>query len=114
MVLGIRHSVTKTKHLMYLLIILFEIPNNKLHEFNLALERLIKWPVYMLHNSETKSAKNTFEMARTWKNEESMKRDLSSHMYQNLMGAIKVLGNIDSSHLYSVKERTDLLLEYEH
>lgn len=99
---------------MYLLIILFEIPNNKLHEFNLALERLVKWPVYMLHNSESKSDNNTFEMVRQWKNEESMNKDLSSHMYQNLMGAVKVLGRIDSSHLYSTNERTDLLLKHEY
>lgn len=88
---------------MYMIVLKFQIPNSKLHEFNLALERLVKWPVYVLYNDYGKTGFKVFEMIRKWNNNELMKMDLNSPEYENLMGAIKVLGEIIESNIYNTK-----------
>ena len=104
-----KHTKTNT---MYLFVLRFQIPNTKMYEFNLALNRLVKWPVYMLHSDEVNTGCKLFEMLRDWENEAAMKKDFSSPEYGNLMGAIKVLGEIKESHIYNAVENKDLLLEH--
>jgi hypothetical protein len=94
---------------MYLLFLRFKIPKSKLYEFNLALGRLVKWPVYTLHTTVNNSDGNIFEFIRNWDNREEMKKDLESQIFTNLMGVIKVLGHIQQSHIYNVTEEEDLL-----
>lgn len=96
---------------MYLLVMQFEVPNNKLYEFNLALGRLVKWPVYVLHSTESNAEKRKFELMREWDNEADMREELKSAAYENLTGMIKVLGQITLSKIYHVPEQTDLLVE---
>ena len=96
---------------MYLFVLRFQIPNTKMHEFNLALNRLVKWPVYILYSDEAHTGYKLFEMLREWENEDVMKKDLSSAEYGNLMGAIKVLGKIKESHIYNAIENKDILQE---
>ncbi len=94
---------------MYLFFLRFQIPKNKLYEFNLALGRLVKWPVYTLHTAVNNEAGKTFEFIRNWDNREEMQKDLESQIFTNLMGVVKVLGHIQQSHIYNVAEEEDLL-----
>ncbi|MFC2147824.1 hypothetical protein ACFLR9_04580 [Bacteroidota bacterium] len=94
---------------MYLLFLRFKIPKSKLYEFNLALGRLVKWPVYALHSKVNNDDGKTFEFIRNWDNREEMKKDLESQIFTNLMGVVKVLGHIQQSHIYNVTEEEDLL-----
>ncbi len=88
---------------MYMIVLRFQIPNSKLHEFNLAHRRLVRWPVYTLFNTETNTNHQVFEVLRKWENEVVMNKDLNSAEYHNLMGAIKVLGEIKESNIYNTK-----------
>lgn len=94
---------------MYLLLIRFDIPKNKLYEFNLALGRLVKWPVYSLHTTVNNEKGKIFEFIRKWNTREEMENDLRSSIFTNLMGVVKVLGHIQQSHIYNVAEEEDLL-----
>ncbi|MBT8291778.1 MAG: hypothetical protein KJN70_00770, partial [Eudoraea sp.] len=97
------------KKFMYLLLLRFEIPKKKLYEFNLALGRLVKWPVYTLHTTESNEKGKIFEFIRNWDSKEEMQKDLESQIFTNLMGVVKVLGHIHQSHIYNVAEDKDLL-----
>jgi hypothetical protein len=90
---------------MYFLTLSFEIPNAKLHEFNSATDHLKNWPIYSLHNTEVKELKKGFLVFRKWDDENEMNRDTKSHLYENLIGAIKVLGNINSYNVYTAEEK---------
>ena len=94
---------------MYLLFMRFKIPKNKLYEFDLALGRLVKWPVYTLHTTLNNDDGKTFEFIRNWDNKEEMQKDLKSQIFTNLMGVVKVLGHIEQSHIYNVAEEEDLI-----
>lgn len=96
---------------MYLFVLRFQIANTKLYEFNLAIGRLVKWPVYVLHNNDVSPTFKTFEMVRNWDTEALMKKDLKSAEYENLVGAIKVLGEIKESNIYNTIHKADLLQE---
>ncbi len=96
---------------MHLFVMKFQIPNTKIYEFNLALGRLVKWPVYVLHDNEGTTNYKDFKLIRSWENKALMKKDFDSAEYQNLMGAIKVLGEIKTSHVYDTIEDTSLLQE---
>ncbi len=86
---------------MYMIVLRFQIPNSKLHEFNLALERLVKWPVYVLYTDHENTGSKVFELVRKWEGKALMEKDLTSPEYENLMGAIKVLGEINESNIYN-------------
>lgn len=88
----------------------FEVPENKLYEFDLALGRLVKWPIYSLYSSEKNSNKKLFEFIREWDNEEDMKKDLDSNIFTNLLGVVKVLGTVKSSNIYSTNKIQNELL----
>ena len=88
---------------MYMLVLRFQIPNSKLHEFNLALERLVKWPVYTLYTDHRNMGHKIFELLRKWESKAFMEKELNSPEYENLMGAIKVLGEIKESNIYNTK-----------
>ena len=90
---------------MYFLTLSFEIPNAKLHEFNLATNHLINWPIYSLHNTVGKELKKDLLVLRKWADENEMNSDTKSHMYENLIGAIKVLGKINSYEVYTGEEK---------
>ncbi len=90
---------------MYFLTLSFEIPNAKLHEFNIATDHLINWPIYSLHNTMKKELKKDFLVFRKWADENEMNTDTGSHMYENLIGAIKVLGKINNYELYMAEEK---------
>lgn len=110
MMLGFRALVNNPNILfMYLFVLRFQISNNKLYEFNLAMGRLVKWPVYVLHQNDNQTEFKTFELVRNWKSETLMKKDLNSAEYENLMGAIKVLGTIMESNIYNTILKADLL-----
>ncbi len=88
---------------MYMIVLRFQIPSSKLQEFNLALERLVKWPVYVLYTDHRNLGYKVFELVRKWENKALMDKDLNSPEYENLMGAIKVLGEINESNIYNTK-----------
>ena len=44
-----------------------------------------------------------FELVRKWEGKALMEKDLNSSEYENLMGAIKVLGEINESNIYNTK-----------
>lgn len=96
---------------MYILLMQFEVPNDKLYEFNLALGRLVKWPVYTLHSTGSDQTKEKFELLREWDTRETMKNELDSSAFANLTGMIKVLGEITQSKIFQVSEQKDLLVE---
>ena len=96
-------------NLMYLLLLRFEIPKNKLYEFNLALGRFVKWPVYTLHTTENNGDGKIFEFIRNWDSKKDMQTDLDSQVFTNLMGVVKVLGHILESNIYNVAEEENLL-----
>ncbi|NND16392.1 MAG: hypothetical protein HKN89_08715, partial [Eudoraea sp.] len=83
---------------------------SKMYEFNLSLDRLVKWPVYVLHSDGKHQGYKLFELLREWETKEAMDKELNSSDYENLMGTIKVLGEIKESHLYETVEHNELLL----
>lgn len=89
----------------------FEIPNPKLYEFDLTLDRLVKLPVYTLHRAESQADSKIFELVRHWDNKSLMDKELSSPEYLNLIGAIGILGEILESNIYNSLHHTDLLNE---
>lgn len=97
---------------MHLLLLRFSVPKTKLYEFDLALERLVKWPVFRLQAPRVDTDQETFEFIRSWESSEDMQADLSSHTFNNLIGVIKVLGKVKQSNIYKVDEQTDFSLEY--
>jgi hypothetical protein len=92
---------------MHLLILRFAVPKSKLHEFDLALDRLVKWPVFRLR-STAGDQYEIFEFIRSWQNKESMQLDLTSSAFKNLVGAVKVLGNVEQSSIYTIAEQVEL------
>jgi hypothetical protein len=80
-----------------------------MYEFKLSLDRLIKWPVYVLHSDGEDQEYKLFEILREWETKDAMNKDLDSFEYENLMGAIKVLGEIKESHIYETVENNELL-----
>ncbi|MDM9632718.1 hypothetical protein [Robiginitalea aurantiaca] len=99
---------------MYLYVLRFHVFNKKLYEFNLALGRLVKWPVYVLRQNNDQAEYRTFELVRTWQNKGQMNHDLKSTEYGNLIGAIRVLGEITESNIYSTIHESNLLEEDEY
>lgn len=97
---------------MYLLYIRFQIPNSKLYEFNLAIKRLIKWPVYAEQISDSESNWKSFEIFRNYSTKEVMEKELNGAVYENLMGLVKVLGSLKESKLYEIKTKKDLINEF--
>jgi len=96
---------------MHLLLLRFTVPKSKLYEFDLALKRLVKWPVLKVHAHTGDANFETFEFIRTWNNQEEMQVDLSSPAFNNLVGAVKVLGQVEQSCIYRVEEQMDLSLD---
>lgn len=94
---------------MRFLFVQFEIPNNKIHEFDLAFHRLVKWPLYTLYESDVKTNRKTFELTRQWDNKEDMQRELASREFINMLGMIKVLGKVLQSDIYNITNQEDLL-----
>jgi hypothetical protein len=92
---------------MHLLILRFSVPKSKLHEFDLAVDRLVKWPVFRLR-STMGDPYEVFEFMRSWTGEEEMNIDLNSSAFRNLVGAIKVLGNVEQSCIYRIEEQIEL------
>ena len=84
---------------MYALIIHFEILDSKIHEFDVFSRRLREWPVYAQHHSIPSTSLKQFVLIKNWTSEQEMKSDLNSSIYDNLLGAINVLGNKLSSEL---------------
>ena len=93
---------------MYFLLMQFEIPNNKLQEFDIAFKRLIKGPVYTLYSADEKANKRTFELFRSWKSEQNMREEIKSKDFVNMIGMIKVLGTINHSQVYDVAKEENL------
>ncbi len=93
----------------YFLLMRFEIPNNKIQEFDLAFKRLVKWPVYTLYATSESSESKTFELVRNWDSKEEMKKELDSRDFTNMIGMVKVLGNVLQSYIYDVSNKADLL-----
>jgi hypothetical protein len=96
---------------MNLLLLRFTIPKSKLYEFDLAVDRLVKWPVFKLHTTSDLSFE-TFQFIRNWKSTEDMQTDLSSTTFNNLIGVIKVLGQIEQSNIFTVNEQNEFSLEH--
>ena len=94
---------------MYCILLRFQIPNSKLQEFNVALNRLVKWPIYALYNDSINEDHKVFEFIRHYQNKALLDKDLESAEYQNLMGLIRVLGKFNESHLYNTTENTEPL-----
>ena len=93
----------------YFMLMRFEIPNNKIQEFDLAFKRLVKWPVYTLYTTGGNAESKTFELVRNWDSKESMKKELDSRDFTNMIGMVKVLGNVLQSYIYDVANKADLL-----
>lgn len=92
---------------MYILLLKFEIPTNKLYEFDLAIGRLVKWPVYSLYASSKELNKKSFEFSKDWTNEEDLKNDLKGQIFLNLLGLVKVLGSIQHYEIYKADITTN-------
>ena len=97
---------------MHLFVMRFQIPNTKVSEFNLALDRLVKWPLFVLRGIGIPENHKEFQLVRRWDTKVLLKKDFESAEYENLMGAIKVLGEIKESHLYEAVENKQFLEEY--
>ncbi|MGB5693506.1 MAG: hypothetical protein WBM43_12945 [Flavobacteriaceae bacterium] len=93
----------------HFLLMRFEIPNNKIQEFDLAFKRLVKWPVYTLYATGENTESKTFELVRNWDSKEEMKMELDSRDFTNMIGMIKVLGDVLQSYIYDVSNRADLM-----
>ena len=93
---------------MYFLVMRFEIPNQKLQEFDIAFKRLVKWPVYSLYTTEEKANHRTFELLRSWESEQVMKEEINSQDFTNMIGMVKVLGSIIHSKVYDVASEENL------
>lgn len=93
---------------MYFLLMRFEIPNNKLQEFDIAFKRLIKWPVYTLYTSEEKANYRTFELVRSWESDKEMREEIRSRDFVNMIGMVKVLGRVIQSQVYDVSKEENL------
>ncbi|MEN8800198.1 MAG: hypothetical protein ABF293_13160 [Flavobacteriaceae bacterium] len=93
----------------YFLLMRFEIPNNKIHEFDLAFKRLVKWPVYTLYTTNENTDSKTFEFIRNWESKEEMEKEFDSGDFTNMFGMVKVLGNVLESYIYDVSNRADLM-----
>lgn len=83
-----------------MLLLQFEIHKDKLHEFDIAVGRLVKWPMLTLYASPHESSSKSFEFIRQWATKKEMQQDLDSPMYENLIGAVKVLGNLKDMTIY--------------
>ena len=101
---------TNNQLTMFVLLLKFEIPKSKLYEFDLAIGRLIKWPVYSLHASSTDPNKKSFSFIREWNSKEDMQNDLESQIFTNLIGVIKVLGNVILYDIYNANKVTNEFL----
>jgi hypothetical protein len=83
-----------------MMLLQFEIHKDKLYEFDIAVGRLVKWPMLTLYDSRLESSSKPFEFIRQWTTQKEMQQDLASPMYQNLIGAVKVLGNLKDIAIY--------------
>ena len=92
----------------HFLLIRFEIPNNKIQEFDIAFQRLVKWPVYTLYTVGQKGDHKTFELTRNWDSYKDMREELGSQQFVNMIGMIKVLGNILESQVYDISKEENL------
>ncbi len=91
---------------MHFMLLRFNIPKSKVLEFDLALERLIKLPIYIQKfPSETSGSEATFEMVKKWDTEVLMKKDIEGAPFKNLFGAVKVLGEIQEFSIYEANEK---------
>lgn len=77
---------------MYALIIHFEIPDSKIHEFDVFSKQLKGWPVYGQYYGISGNPLKRFVLIKNWSSKLEMNSDLKSPVYENLMGAINVLG----------------------
>jgi hypothetical protein len=93
---------------MYMLFLRFDIPKDKLYEFDLAIGRLVKWPVYSLYSSRPDDSKKSFEFIKEWTDKVDMQKDLDSPIFTNLMGAIKVLGFLNQFRVYETRQNQDI------
>ena len=93
----------------FFLLMRFRIPNNKIHEVDLAFKRLVKWPVYTLYTTKENADSKTFEFIRDWESKEEMEKELASGDFTNMIGMVKVLGNVLESYIYDVTNRADLM-----
>jgi hypothetical protein len=87
---------------MYFFLLRFEIPAHKINEFDLAFQKMVKWPVYSLYAVGEKTGHQTFELLRDWQSEAEMKQEVESPDFINMIGMVRVLGNVIQSRLYSV------------
>ena len=94
---------------MYFLLMKFEIPNNKIQEFDIAFKKLVKWPVYTLYKTTDTADNKVFELIHDWDKKEEMLVELESRDFTNLLGMVKVLGKILQSKVYHVSGQEDLL-----
>lgn len=94
---------------MYFLLMRFEIPLSKIQEFDIAFKRLVKWPVYTLYKARANADSQTFELIRNWNSKDIMQNELESQEFINMMGMVKVLGNVLQSDIYDVTSQENLL-----
>ncbi|WP_136480623.1 hypothetical protein [Cognatitamlana onchidii] len=97
---------------MYYLLLRFDIPTDKLYEFNLSMDRLVKWPVYALYTSNVNTEHKSFEFIKEWAKKENIKKDLDSPDFTNLMGAIEVLGFLKHFNIHEGKTLEDFENNY--
>lgn len=101
-------AITKQSTKMYMLLLQFEIHKDKLYEFDIAMGRLVKWPMFTLYGSPIESPTKSFEFVKQWSNKTDMQQDLDSPIYENLIGAVKVLGNLNEAVIYETKPLDNL------
>ena len=89
---------------MYLLLLRFEIPSKKISEFDLAFRQIIKWPLYTLYSAGEQAQTRTFELMREWGSKNEMQQELDSPEFVNMIGMVRVLGDVVQSRLYSVSD----------
>jgi hypothetical protein len=87
----------------------FEIPTNKIQEFDIAFSRLVKWPVYTLYTTKDQNDHKTFELLLYWDSEEEMKKELNSRDFTNMIGMVRVLGNVLQSQVFDISKQADLM-----
>ena len=94
---------------MFFLLLRFEIPANKINEFDLAFRQIVKWPVYALYTIGEEAHTKTFELTREWESETEMQQELESPDFVNMIGMVRVLGNLLTSRLYNVSGESNIL-----
>ena len=95
---------------MYALIIRFEIPDTKIHEFNVFTSKLKEWPLYGQYHGGSSNAFKEFVVIKNWSSRLELKSDLNGRIYENLLAAINVLGRNVSQDLLETLETSQLNL----